>query len=194
MRDDTESLPILPGFDVRCCPQGCECHGNCFGTRSVPCRKFSHLPASNHRHSLETELANRRVADPTVDERLRELDDRLFVLTAKKQEILKVTGVNIDLDEIAVLLLEPVRGLTAFLDSQDVKAQRKALFAFCIRIVADSRTKKVLIETDLTGMAQDQAVPGLPAELCDLDLPNPQAHANAQLTTADELGDLKLPE
>ena len=116
--------------------------------------------------SIADGLLNRE--DPTVATKVAELDDQLLLLTTRKQEILKVTGVNIDPDEIAVRLLERVRDLTAFLDGQDVEAQRKALFAFCRRIVADAETREVVIVTDLTGMAQDQAVPGLPAELCNL--------------------------
>ncbi len=90
-------------------------------------------------------------------------DTSLPTLTRKSEAV--------DPDEIAVRLIERVRDLTAFLESQDLEAQRKALFAFCKRIVADAKTREIVIETDLTGMAQSQAVPGLPAELCNLDLP-----------------------
>lgn len=51
-----------------------------------------------------------------------------------------------------------------------------------------------MIETDLTGMAQDQAIPGVPVELCNFDLPDLEAQGNAQLATVDGLGDLTLPE
>jgi len=132
--------------------------------------------------------------DPTVATKVAELDDQLLLLTTRKQEILKVTGVNIDPDEIAVRLLERVRDLTAFLESQDVEAQRKVLFAFCKRIVADAETREVVIETDLTGMAQGQAIPGLPAELCNLELPDLEAQENAQPAVGDGLCNSTLPE
>ena len=100
--------------------------------------------------------------DPTVATKVAELGDQMIVLTARKQEILKVTGVNIDPDEIAVRLIERVHDLTAFLTSQDVETQRKALFAFCKRIVADAESREIVVETDLTGMAQEKTLPGLP--------------------------------
>ncbi|MCH7597402.1 MAG: hypothetical protein IID35_12700 [Planctomycetes bacterium] len=49
--------------------------------------------------------------------------------------------------------------------------QRKALFAFCKRIVADAETREIVIETNLTGMAREEALPGIPAGLCNLNLP-----------------------
>jgi len=109
--------------------------------------------------------------DPTVAAKMAELDDQMLLLTTRKQEILKVTGVNLDPDEIAIRLIERVRDLTAFLTSQDVQARRKALFASCKRIVADANVREIVIETDLTGVTQDQALPGLPARLCNLNLP-----------------------
>lgn len=75
-----------------------------------------------------------------------------------------------------------------------VPCPRSVLFAFCKRIVADAETREVVIETDLTGMAQDQAVPGLPAELCNLELPDREAQENAQPATGDGLCASTLPE
>ena len=103
--------------------------------------------------------------------KMAELDDQMLLLTTRKQELLKVTGVNINPDEIAARLIERVRDVTAFLESQDVEAQRKALFAFCKRIVADAGAREIVIETDLTGMAQNQTPPGLATGLCNLTLP-----------------------
>ncbi|HPF39857.1 MAG TPA: recombinase family protein [Phycisphaerae bacterium] len=132
--------------------------------------------------------------DSTVASKLAELDDQMLLLTTRKQEILKVTGVNIDPDEIALRLIERVRNLTAFLESQDVEAQRKALFAFCKRIVADAETREVVVETDLTGLAQGQSVPGLPAALSSLNAEGVGAQENAQRAAEDELCNLDLPE
>ena len=64
--------------------------------------------------------------------------------------------------------------------ARHLEAQRTALFAFCKRIVADAETREIVIETDVTGMAQDQAVPGLPSELCNFDLPEGEYAAIAQ--------------
>ena len=64
-----------------------------------------------------------------------------------------------------------MRDLTAFLGSQDVEDQRKALFAFCKRIVADAETREIVIETNLTGMAHKESLPGIPDGLCNLNLP-----------------------
>jgi len=44
--------------------------------------------------------------------------------------------------------------------------------AFCHRIVADAETKEIVVETDLTGLAQNKTLPGLPAGLSDLNLPD----------------------
>lgn len=51
----------------------------------------------------------------------------------------------------------------AFLNSQIVEAQRKLLFRYCKRIVADSRTRQITIEINLAGTALDKTLPGLPA-------------------------------
>ena len=64
-----------------------------------------------------------------------------------------------------------MRDLTAFLGSQDVEDQRKALFAFCKRIVADAETREIVIKTNLLGMAHEETLPGVPAGLCNLNLP-----------------------
>ena len=65
-----------------------------------------------------------------------------------------------------------------------VKAPRKALFAFCKRIVADAETREIVIETDLTGMAQKTTLPGLPTGLCNLTLPEGEAAQIVQPETA----------
>ena len=67
-------------------------------------------------------------------------------------------------------------------------------FAFYKRIMADAETRQIVIETDLTGMAQGKTVAGLPAELCDLHLPELEAQENAQRATADGLCNFDLPE
>jgi len=157
------------------------------------------------REIQETERKKRRIIDsiadgllkgddPIVADKVAELDDQMLVMTTRKQEILKVTGVNITPDEIAARLIERVRDLTGFLGSQDLEAQRKALFAFCKRIVADADTREIVIETDLTGMAQGQAVAGLPPELCNLHLPDLEAQENAQPAVVDGLCNSTLPE
>lgn len=80
-------------------------------------------------------------------------------------------GTDLDPDLIAAQLIERVRDLTGFLGSQDVEMQRKALFAFCKRVVADAEAREILVETDLTGTAQNETPPGLTAGLCNLTLP-----------------------
>ena len=110
--------------------------------------------------------------DTTVAIKMAELDEKMLMLTTRKREILRVTGVTIDPDEIAAQLIERVRDLTGFLESLDVEKQRRALFAFCKRIVADAEAKEIVIETDLTGLAQKETPPGLPEGLCNLTLPD----------------------
>ena len=45
------------------------------------------------------------------------------------------------------------------------------LMAFCHRIVADAETKEIVVETDLTGLAQNKTLPGVLAGLPDLNSP-----------------------
>jgi hypothetical protein len=61
--------------------------------------------------------------DTTVAIKMAELDEKMLMLTTRKREILRVTGVSIDPDEIAVQLIERVHDLTGFLESQDVEKQ-----------------------------------------------------------------------
>jgi len=60
--------------------------------------------------------------------------------------------------------------------------------------VADAETREIVIETDLTGMAQGQAVAGLPAEFRDLHLADPEAQEIAQPAAGDGLCNSTLPE
>lgn len=101
-------------------------------------------------------------------------------LNTQKREIEKLAGSQSDPDVIATRLIEKVKDLTGFLESQDVDDQRKALFGFCKRIVADAQAREILIETDLTGMAQEKTPPGLPAGLCITNLPDREAYIIAQ--------------
>ncbi len=110
--------------------------------------------------------------DPTVAQKLREIDDELLMLTTRKQEVLKLAGGSLDPDLIAVQLIERVRDLAGLLESQDLDDQRKALFAFCKRIVADSANREIVIEADLTGLAQSTSPSGLTGGLCNLLLPD----------------------
>ena len=80
-------------------------------------------------------------------------------------------GAELNPDIIAVQLIERVRNLTAFLGSRDVEDQRKALFALCKRIVADAVAREIVIKTNLTGMAHEETLQGVPAGLCNLNLP-----------------------
>ena len=77
--------------------------------------------------------------------------------------------------------------LAAFLESREVEDQRKALFAFCERIVADAASREIVIEANRTGIAHDEALPGLPAGLCDSNLPgydsNPDVDRDIRSTT-----------
>lgn len=102
-------------------------------------------------------------------QKLAEIDDEPLVLATQREEIVRVVGS--DLDAIAATLLERVNDLAGFLESQDVETQRKALFAFCRRIVADAQRREIVIETDLLGMAQNETPPGLPAGSCISNLP-----------------------
>ncbi len=45
------------------------------------------------------------------------------------------------------------------------------LLAFCKSIVADAEAREIVIETDLTVLAQNKTLPGLPAGLSDSNLP-----------------------
>jgi len=92
--------------------------------------------------------------DPTITAKLREIDDQILLLTARLEEIEGVRRTQLDPDLIATRLVERVRNLAGFLESHRVEDQRKALFAFCKRIVADAMIKEVVIETDLIGLAQ----------------------------------------
>ena len=104
-------------------------------------------------------------------EKLGEINDRLLLLTAGRREAEKLMGAELDPDVIAAQLIERVRDLTAFLASREVEDQRKALFSFCKRIVADAEAREIVMETNLTGMAHEEALPGIPGGLCNLNLP-----------------------
>ena len=109
--------------------------------------------------------------DQLVVQKLAEIDDELLVLTTQREEIVRVVGSDLDADAIAATLLERVNDLAGFLESQDVETQRKALFAFCRRIMADAQRREIVVETDLLGLAQNETPPGLPAGLCISNLP-----------------------
>ncbi|MHC4442832.1 MAG: hypothetical protein ACYTF1_14345 [Planctomycetota bacterium] len=91
-----------------------------------------------------------------------------------------MAGGNLKPDLIAVQLIERVRDLSAFMESQDVQDQRKALFAFCKWIVADADKREIVVETDLTGSAQGTTLTGLPTGLCNWTLPEGEAYLIAQ--------------
>jgi hypothetical protein len=116
-----------------------------------------------------------------VVQKFAEIDDELLVLATQREEIVRVVGSDLDADAIAARLLERVNDLAGFLESQDVEAQRKALFAFWRRIVADARRKEIVIETGLLGLAQNETPPGLPARLCISNLPESQTRVDLQL-------------
>ena len=109
--------------------------------------------------------------DPVMAEKLGEINDRLLLLIAQRREAEKLMHAELNPDVIAAQLIERVRGLTAFLESRNVEDQRKALFAFCKRIVADAETREIVIKTNLLGMAHEETLPGVPAGLCNLNLP-----------------------
>ncbi|MCH7591810.1 MAG: recombinase family protein [Planctomycetes bacterium] len=109
--------------------------------------------------------------DPQMAEKLGEINDRLLLLAARRREAERLMAAELNPDVIASQLIDRVRDLTVFLGSQDVEDQRKALFAFCKRIVADAGAREIVIETNLTGMACEEALPGVPAGLCNLNLP-----------------------
>ena len=120
-------------------------------------------------------LLDRR--DPTVAERLRAIDDELLMLTTRRQEVLRLAGGTLDPDAIAAQIIEQVRDVRAFLGSQAVEEQRRVLFAFCKRIVADAERREIVVEADLSGLAQNEAPPGFPAGLSVADL---TSNENAQ--------------
>ncbi len=64
-----------------------------------------------------------------------------------------------------------VHDLTAMLESLEVEDQRYALSGFCKRIVADAETRKIVVETDLAGLAQEQTAPGITIGWCNNHLP-----------------------
>ena len=117
--------------------------------------------------------------DPAVSRKFREIDEELCVATTRKQEILAVTGTDLDPDSIAAGLVSRVHDLTAMLESLDIEDQRSTVFGFCKRIVADVETREIIIETDLAGLAQEQTLPGLPIGLCNNHLPESAAHGNS---------------
>ena len=122
--------------------------------------------------------------DPVMAEKLGELNDRLLLLTTQRREAEKLMHAELNPDVIAAQLIERVRDLTAFLGSQDVEDQRKALFAFCKRIVADAEAREIVIETNLTGMAHKESLPGIPDGLCNLNLPEWEVQQILQPATA----------
>ena len=110
--------------------------------------------------------------DPTVATKMAELDSQLLLLNSRRQEILKVLGVNLDPDEIAARLIEQVRDVASLLDSRSIEDQRRVLMAFYKKIVADAGSKEIVVETDLTGLAQSKTLPGVLTGLPDSDLPD----------------------
>ncbi len=109
--------------------------------------------------------------DPVLRKKLTEIGDRLAVLHARKRDIEHIVGINPDPDAIAEQLLERVRNLTELMDSASVEDQRRVLFSFCKRLTADADARELVIETDLTGLAQKETLPGVPAGLCNCSLP-----------------------
>ena len=82
----------------------------------------------------------------------------------------ELTELGVEVDVIAGQLTERVANLTPFLSSHDVEDQRKVLFAFRKRFVADAEQREIVVETDLTGGAQSASDGQLP-RLCNLKLP-----------------------
>ncbi len=114
--------------------------------------------------------------DPQVAAKLQEIQGELLKLNTQKREIEKLAGGQLNPDVIAVQLIERVKDLTGYLESQDVEEQRKALFGFCKRIVADAQAREIIIETDLTGTAHEKTPAGLPSGLCiccEISTPRP---------------------
>lgn len=109
--------------------------------------------------------------DGVLQSKFAEIEDRLHILNARKRDIEATVGSNPNADSIACQLLERVENLTELMDSISVEDQRRVLFAFCKKIVADADQREVVIETDLTGLAQTTTLPGLPAGLCNCSLP-----------------------
>lgn len=142
--------------------------------------------------SIADGLLDRR--DPTVAEKLRAIDDELLMLSARRQEILRLAGGTLDPDVIAGQIIEQVRDVRVFLESQAVEDQRKVLFAFCKRIVADAERREIVVEADLTGLAQNQAPPGFPAGLRIADLTTNENAQPAVETCCAKSSKEHLPE
>jgi len=79
--------------------------------------------------------------DPTVADKLAELNEQALLLHARRREVLKVLGVRLAPDEIAARLIERVRDVASLLESQSIEDQRRVLMAFCQRIVADAEAR-----------------------------------------------------
>ena len=73
---------------------------------------------------------------------------------------------------VAARLVSRVANLAEMLESLDVEEQRSALFAFAPRMTADAKTREIVIETDLLGLAQDETLSRLPTGLCINHLPD----------------------
>jgi hypothetical protein len=82
-----------------------------------------------------------------------------------------VLGSELDPDAIAAQMLERVRDLASFLDSEDVNDQPMALFPFYEQTVANAATREAVIQTDVLGLAQKQTPPGVPVGLLNPSLP-----------------------
>jgi hypothetical protein len=107
---------------------------------------------------------------------------------------LAAAGIPYRTDEIAARLIERVRDVASLLDSRSIEDQRRVLMSFCHGIVADAETKEIVVEADLTGMAQNETLPGLPAGLLDSNLPDLGSRVIQQPAHADGLPDSTLPE
>jgi hypothetical protein len=59
--------------------------------------------------------------------------------------------------------------------------------AFCQQIVADANSREIVVETDLTGLAQSKTLPGVLTGLPDSDLPDQVSGEIQQPALADGL-------
>ena len=77
-------------------------------------------------------------------------------------------------------------------ESQSIEDQRRVLIAFCKRIVADAESREIVVETDLTRLAQSKTLPGVLTGLPDSALPDLAAGEIQQPALADGLPDSTL--
>ena len=110
--------------------------------------------------------------DPALRRKIKEIENDLAVAETRKQEVCRAVGGDLDPDAIAARLVSRVANLAEMLESLDVEEQRSALFAFAPRMTADAKTREIVIETDLLGLAQDETLSRLPTGLCINHLPD----------------------